>query len=643
KQTQVIVFDSLPFDQQRDLRHALLSNNNKIKNYVGRLLIRSNQTRVNGTQQYFIKRLAGELIRKIQEDPISNEERIKGLGFKGQVQYYYKTFDPTDKNRKNYRDYLANDNEAFRKERAQGFASHIIDATMLLADHIDEKMSKSTGHNKKSLIDVVNLKKLLPQQYESVIVRSREKYRKGNIKAKPLIKDTMYSVRFLPFIVSKDAIGFGFNPKQCLKLKNEAGNEVFELLKSLFIAPPKTNLVGISFDELIEKSKTTKRGYIYLPIDRRKALGLMHNQFHKKEADAEKQNLAERRIAFLRALEYRSLKKNIVDLLSDDSKKKASNIINELHDSKKTNSIKKLSLKPSMFQTKDPFYGDSKCEIELPFHKSHWLKLSKHSAIKKMKNSNATNQPELWKQIYSDLFTQFNDSQKHKKVRNVFSLPRIDNPSGAIYVRRRSSYGEDVFQLQAIAAEKTIGFRISNENPKLNKDSSETINIYKNSSNAFLDENNLTERNDSSVRMDEKRLIELNEDEQKRAPWLEAFIISPASAERRRVELTVNTNKFFADFHDQFRDLSIVTKEQLYYQLPAGLVKLKTVKDINLFSAIHAAPRTDTSSIEILKVNPTEQTISFTYSVGTQPKSDKVESIFNKSIDELYLESEITI
>lgn len=646
KQNQVIVFDSLPFDQQRDLRHALFSNNNnKIKSYVGRLLIRSNQTRVNGTQQYFIKRLAGELIRKIQEDPISNEERIKGLGFKGQVQYYYKTFDPADKNRKNYRDYLANDSETFKKKEKQGFASHIIDATMLLADHIDEKMSKSSGHSKKSLIDVSNLKKLLPQQYESVIVRSREKYRKGNIKAKPLLKDTMYSVRFLPFIVSKDAIGFGFNPKQCLNLKNEAGNEVFELLKSLFIAPPKTNLVGMSFDELIEKSKATKRGYVYLPIDRRKALGLMHSQFHKKEADAEKQNLAQRRISFLRALEYRSLKKNIVDLLSDQSKKKTSNFINELSDPTKTNSVKKLSLKPSMFLAKDPFNGKSECEIELPFHKSHWLKLSKHSAIKEMKNSKTVNQPELWKQLYSDIFTQFSDGRKHQKVRNVFSLPRTDNPSGAIYVRRRSAYGEDVFQLQAVADEKTIGFRFSKENPKLNKESIETIDIYKKSKNVFLDEDNinLDKSSGTFVKMNEKRVVELTVEEKQGAPWLKLFVIYPASADRRRIELTVSTDKFFDDFSSQFRDLTIDMKEQLYYQLPAGLVKLKTVKDINIFDSIHAAPRADTSAIEILKVNPTEQTISFTYSVGTQPKSDKVESIFNKSIDELYLESEITI
>ena len=85
-----------------------------------------------------------------------------------------------------YRVKLAEDYPAFAKKENQGFASHIVDAAMIQARHIDEKLSKSEAFIDKGLRQCnESLKSLIPNHLSLKRINRRDKLMKKNLKAVP--------------------------------------------------------------------------------------------------------------------------------------------------------------------------------------------------------------------------------------------------------------------------------------------------------------------------------------------------------------------------------------------------------------------------------------------------------------------------
>ncbi len=610
-----IVFDALSEEMQRDLRHSLLHNNLRAK--VGKLIVRGNQTIVNGTQLYFTKVLMEKL-----------EDRIRTkLGYTGKIDFYTESFDPLRNNAVTYRDYLAASEPVYKKEGAQGFASHILDAVMLLAEHIDEKMSKSKGHEDKILrLKPKNIKALLPGTMHVKVIQKRPKNRKSNQKAVSHFKDSMYAERYLPLIVTKEGGGFGFHLKNYIEIGQGGIDNAFAILAGLI----EMNKKPVEKDVLYFR-KNIKKGkkFFYFPVNRKKAAQFLFD-YRKGKIEQTKEN--KNLFGLLNSIQYTTMKTNIVDYLTDDkSRKKPSENV----EPEKLNKPLKVTIKkkhiPKLEKTVEGL-------LALPVYSTHWEKILNDKNLKASANSNTMDNPELWEGIQDTYFknTIPSPEKKHKSVRKVYSLPIVDGPSGGIVFRRKSGIDGNVYQLQAIDGEKYSGF--ANEDGKAIFKKSVLLPHYLQSPNIVpLDE--IIDTKDV-VKMYETRKLECKKETLAKYPWFTEMWITPATDSRRLIEVTVSLQKFFNDVVPLLKGYSAETIDSLAWTIPAGTMKLEEPErnSDNLFNQIDSVPR---ERIRVLAINRIEKTITFQFSrdkgcIADKEIKDALIIWGAKSIEDLY-------
>lgn len=647
EEENIIVFESLPEEDQKDLRHALFSQDKVTQQKVQRLLLRSNQARVNGTQSYLAKRLKLELLQKLKYK-FSLEE--------SQVHIYAKFVDPKRNQESNYRNFLAVHYPYLEKDKVQqGFASHAIDACMFLAEHIDEKIAKFSKPDSKLLKSKKNILKILPQEFQVKTIEAKNKLRKKNIKGKSLMKEGMFAVRFLPFIITQETCGFGFHPNNMATLLLTAGEHFYNVMKPLLYFKDKNAEPKFSFAELQGKIDGRKRPYVYLPIHRQRALKLLHEWFHQQvnnptlheaaelsqeanKADKKKQE----QVFYLQQLMYVTAKKNVQDAITESTNKK--NISKKKLDAvSENNFLVKTEKIPSSWEYLKSFYKETSQEISsrssvlLPFYESHWQKVIDHEAFQPMKEKGEIDLP-TWKTIEQDVFhkNQPVADRHHQKVRKVYSLPEKSTPSGGIYVKRKTFDKQDVFQLHSVNDSLYGGFFANEEKIHFNK--AVPLPLFSQSKNVFLKEVPLSSKN--MVQMDETRMVNLKEALEEKVDWLKAMWITPTSNARRSLEITIGMQKFLDEIAPHIENLPKKLDDKVFYNIAGGLIKPKNLKSIQLFSQIGAEPR---DSIQILAVSYKEQSVNFAFSVGTNRNGDKEKRIFKDkaSLEQLYNQSDI--
>lgn len=281
-----IVFDRLPKEDRRDLRHALFDP--ELRGFLFDHLMNRSKSRVNGTQLYFARLLKSHLQNRLNR--LRPDISLK-------ISFFF--FDHRKDSLDMYRKVLADVFPQYRKSENQGDSSHIIDAAMVFACALGRPetsplMASALTPAVGAELNAKELERLIPATLRFLPLKRREKYNKNRPYAMPLFDDSIYGEKFLPIIVTEKGLRIGYHLKNSIpcsngKAKGAAVSDeeyLFSLLKPflLFKRKPVDKELSV-YRSLAAKDQ---RGFLILPIDKKKAIAYIsdHNPINKDAASA---------------------------------------------------------------------------------------------------------------------------------------------------------------------------------------------------------------------------------------------------------------------------------------------------------------------------------------------------------------------
>ena len=502
-----VVFHNLSEDGQKYLRHALFIR--ELDAHTFPILNTRSRTFVNGTQGYLGKQIRKLLLRKFPNAKI-------------------KTYQVGAEKVHQLRDILTDSEpEKFAKQQdKQSAFSHVIDASLVLAAALQEpkiaeelrtlNVSELAEESEKSEW----LKKLPPIQADVQHIKRKPKYRK-DLAATKIFKEGLYGERFIPLLLDGKDMRCGFALDNSVALKK--AERVFALLQPFlyFGARSKKQPIEGDFAAWQHKAEESPRSYLYLAVDKTKALGHLQ-KCAKQVCDEHEVAQAEA----LNDLRYCVEKKSVQSMLVTkkggkdvfvDALDKNKFAIKTKHGSvflpaladwerliscpiancngEQTTLVKcfgkstKVKVPNEKMQTfwrdlseqtglsqdflrenlrktkgqstelvapetvipKNVFMAKSKSDAKLASLKDNALLYSAFD--ESFVNSVDLIPAGSWNALFEEFFRKgkMQSTGRHRKVRKVFSLPVVSNPSGGFRIKRKNPLtGEEVYQVSSV-------------------------------------------------------------------------------------------------------------------------------------------------------------------------------------------------
>lgn len=412
------VFDSLELKQQAAVRHALfLEDDSPAREQVIRKLGTQNMARVNGTQAY--------LVRKIIEHI---ESLSKKLADERSLHIQYEAARLQAERVHQIRSILGQARPDYAKGEQQSVASHALDAACVFA----EAAATPGIANTMALGEVLKespdeLCKVIPDNMPIHWIERRPRDQKTNIASQPLFKEGIYGEHFLPVWEYQNKLSVGFDLYQALPVTGKKPKTLLERLEP--------------FAEVTKAGDgdSTPRKY---EINKGKAFA-----FFQRIAKQPYTVTEALQAKALEALHYTTAKKEVWPTLLDSQGRKFETPEKILH---KKNFTVKVQL-----SDRKAFKVDGK--LLLPAYHD-WSGFLAHPSIAPLLGTKPDKMPDS-RTILQDYFKP-GSKRHHDKTRRVFSLPRVDSPSGGFRICRRTPDGRKTWQLHAIEGSPAAGFGV---------------------------------------------------------------------------------------------------------------------------------------------------------------------------------------
>lgn len=408
-------FDLLSEKERACARHALfLNSDSEARRAVVDVLGSRRKASVNGTQAWFVRSIFSKVRQALAAwtQETGNELIFDAISVPA--------VDSSDM-RKRFAEYRPE----FRKPKVQPVASHSIDAMCIyLAACSDPFKTKRMGSQLASY-EPINFDNLFTGSCQVVQNTPRSFSDKTNIANSPIFKETIYAERFLDIIVSRGEIFLGYPANSPFeRIPNRisiGGKEPFSILRVL---EPYLNNAPSD-----EKEKQT----IY-KVNKNKAFKLLSKVAGSKFT-AEEDKAAK----ILEALHFVTVKQDVAATVSDLVKSK----IELSKDSIENLAKQKGCLKKVEYSSKEfKFKGSLIIPAAVEWGKVLW-NVFKENTAEELKDENV-----LRKALEAAWPSSFGTRNLHSKAKRVFSLPVVATQSGAVRIRRKTAFGDFVYQSQ---------------------------------------------------------------------------------------------------------------------------------------------------------------------------------------------------
>lgn len=430
-----IVFDRLPPEDRRDLRHALFDS--ELRGFTFEHLMNRSKSRVNGTQLYFARLLKSQL-----------ENRLTRSRPDIQLKTSFFFFDHRKDSLGMYREALADAFPEYKKSQGQGDPSHIIDAAMVFACALGRpetsiRMASALTPPEGAELNGEELKRLIPTTLRFLPLKRREKYNKNRPHAMSLFDDSIYGEKFLPIIVTEAALRIGYHLKNSIPCSAGTAKGVtvsdedylFSLLKPFLLYKRKPVQEELSVYRSL--AGADDRGFIILPIDKQRAIEYIsvHNPINKEAALA------------LKALRYIVKRSEIgAELFNQAGKLKAEAASAEQLTEKLF--AEKCEIKTNLSLNRRKLFDG---KLQYPGYRE-WQNLLLVPAIEKAIKTGTFNRQFLDSiETQNSLKTFFKNSAdkqlNHQRKRIKYGLSLPAKVSGGMRVKRRAFDGTPVYQL----------------------------------------------------------------------------------------------------------------------------------------------------------------------------------------------------
>ncbi|MDT8439415.1 MAG: type II-B CRISPR-associated RNA-guided endonuclease Cas9/Csx12 [Wenzhouxiangellaceae bacterium] len=438
-------FRELSADDQKAMRHALF-----IPELVPRALeLMSGRVsaRVNGTQAWWARQFVAELRRQLERHDISIAS-VAVLKLPSGEQGYL------------LRERLAQADASYRKADRQAAGSHVIDAALAFAAMAGRVAAGGnplrTWVPEQNLEDPDWLARLLPNRLEVNNVERRPAFRVNRPWTRSLFKASQYAERFVPLWVKPDgtlAVGFNAHELAAVKFDAKADRTVVERWLETLLPwlRSRETLSANDAAGLFALSQDRRRA-IPLQPDRDRIFELLHKVAHEPSSDTEWQ-VAQ----FLDALRYCTINRTALSELSDlqgkpvDRKKLAL----------RANQILKVGGASIAFAGRHKVSLPS-VKLSPPLNRE-WSKFLSHPAVDgAIGNKEAISALDL-ATVWADRFNLRPAGRRHQRVRQTFSLPVLDNPSGGYRTCRQRPGGGRAWQVVAVESAGYEGFPVKGD------------------------------------------------------------------------------------------------------------------------------------------------------------------------------------
>lgn len=408
-------FDLLSEKERACARHALfLNSDSEARRAVVDVLGSRRKASVNGTQAWFVRSIFTKVRQALAAwtRETGNELIFDAISVPA--------VDSSDM-RKRFAEYRPE----FRKPKVQPVASHSIDAMCIyLAACSDPFKTKRMGSQLASY-EPINFDNLFTGSCQVVQNTPRSFSDKTNIANSPIFKETIYAERFLDIIVSRGEIFIGYPSNTPFEKKPNrisiGGKYPFSILSVL---EPYLDKAPSS-----EKEKLT----IYR-VEKNKAFELFSkvagSKFTVEEDKAAK---------VLEALHFVTVKQDVAATISDLVKSKKELSKDSIEDlAKQKGCLKKVEYSSKEFK----FKGSLIIPTAVEWGKVLW-NVFKENTAEELKDENV-----LRKALEATWPSSFGTRNLHSKAKRVFSLPVVVTQSGAVRIRRKTAFGDFVYQSQ---------------------------------------------------------------------------------------------------------------------------------------------------------------------------------------------------
>ena len=408
-------FDLLSEKERACARHALfLNSDSEARRAVVDVLGSRRKASVNGTQAWFVRSIFSKVRQALAAwtQETGNELIFDAISVPA--------VDSSDM-RKRFAEYRPE----FRKPKVQPVASHSIDAMCIyLAACSDPFKTKRMGSQLASY-EPINFDNLFTGSCQVVQNTPRSFSDKTNIANSPIFKETIYAERFLDIIVSRGEIFLGYPANSPFERTPNrisiGGKEPFSILRVL---EPYLNNAPSD-----EKEKQT----IY-KVNKNKAFKLLSKVAGSKFT-AEEDKAAK----ILEALHFVTVKQDVAATVSDLVKSK----IELSKDSIENLAKQKGCLKKVEYSSKEfKFKGSLIIPAAVEWGKVLW-NVFKENTAEELKDENV-----LRKALEAAWPSSCGTRNLHSKAKRVFSLPVVATQSGAVRIRRKTAFGDFVYQSQ---------------------------------------------------------------------------------------------------------------------------------------------------------------------------------------------------
>lgn len=562
---QRIVFSRLDNSQKRDLRIALFIP--EYRQYLIPYLFNALSAKVNGTQAYLAKRIVAKVRKAFPS--------LKFAVIKVPSDSIYQQ-----------RSLLARENPIFKKEDVQSLYSHVIDA--VIATGIVE--------------NVEDYHTLLPRSVGTISIESKSSlYKKkiGSLFSTRVFKDGIYGEKFVPVLVYRGKLYFGFSLNNALRVPGGSEKAFFECLAP-FLRYQKNSLSDTAWETWVQASQ--ERLYRFF-VNKQKAF-----EFYEKVAKNPPTEEEKKVFHLLEGLRYTTQRCDVSSLLiKNNTYQRKEELLKE------GNFAIKIDI-PSMFgcrALKGTLFFPGRASIE------RFLELPTVSQALGQKISECGIKIEdILREAKENIFHPYgnrNPGEPRVKARKVFAFDCLKKPSGGVRVRRKTPEGRFVYQVVDIYDRLYVGLEI------VNGRFGESL-IHQGILEApgcvpvgYL----YRDIRGDIVLMDEWRELLLSEEEKKK---VQRVWVCPGTENRSYYRLGFSREQFFAHIVPYLGDQDL--RERLertrleFYKLLPSEVKLRYPDHWELYenlSGLLVVPRKNDSSGKIKIVEASEDLVIIHY------------------------------
>ena len=306
------------------------------------------------------------------------------------------------------------------------------------------KNSSSTCSVDAYLVNLIGLKKdkyindnvkycsnFFPKNIKFLPINSYKKYQvesksiKKQVSSFKLFKESIYAEKFLPIWYNGIYMFIGFNINNC-NILNPAVIDISQYNEKLYQFIRKYSSHNIP-ETLKIFRETHKRKWNYFVIDKNKAFEFLHSMVHSESSTDDKDEAD-----MLNSLRYTVRKKNVKEIIKDAK-----------YDSKFIKRSFELT-----FKGKGSLFKNINFNLNLPV-KETWDQLFSAPEFLSISDNN-TSENSFDSYLKCFFHNTHQNNNFHNRTKQIYSLPILESPTGAVRIRRKHKNGKYIYQLYSI-------------------------------------------------------------------------------------------------------------------------------------------------------------------------------------------------